>query len=234
MQSDDIVWNQLNKGHCSYKILTKAKKFCRNEFNLTGLCNRASCPLANSQYATVREENGVCFLFMKVAERSHFPGKLWEKVKLHRNLAKAVEQISTHLLHWSEYVRKKCKARLMRHHQCLNRMRKMELRGRTAKVIPLQRKIERRERRREEKALAAAKLDNAIERELLQRLKKGTYGSMYKFSDRTIDKAMERVDESEQSEEEEVEYETETTREKQRQFVEDFDESEEGEDIEDY
>lgn len=74
--------------------------------------------------------SGICYLYMKVIERSHYPRKLWERIKLSRNMTQAVRQIDDALLHWSEYVRHKCKARLIRIHQYLIRMRKMSLRER--------------------------------------------------------------------------------------------------------
>ncbi|CAK7235665.1 Protein MAK16 [Sporothrix curviconia] len=182
MASDEIIWGIIDKQFCSYKLKAPSgQNFCHNEYNVTGFCSRQSCPLANSRYATVRAnpETGRLYLYMKTVERAHLPSKLWERIRLSQNYAEALKQIDDRLIYWPKFLVHKSKQRLTRLTQVAIRMRKIakeeERLGETmvAKLAP---KVRHRERARERKAESAAQLEKTIERELLQRLRSGTYG----------------------------------------------------------
>ncbi|KAJ5825843.1 hypothetical protein N7474_002981 [Penicillium riverlandense] len=247
--SDEIVWQVINQQFCSYKLkTTKGQNFCRNEYNVTGLCNRQSCPLANSRYATVRSdpETGAMYLYMKTIERSHMPSKWWERVRLSSNYGKALEQLDERLIYWPKFLVHKCKQRLTRLTQVNIRMKNIakEEERLGEKVVPkLAPKVRRREETRERKAESAAKVERAIERELIERLRSGAYGDRPLNVEEGIWKkvlrGLERAGDGERDEDmddgEMIEEEEEEEGVGQVEYVSDLDEDEEDlEDIEDW
>lgn len=212
--------------HCR----TDSQRFCRNEYNLTGICSQKFCPLANSQYATVREIDGSCYLYMKTIERSHLPSKLWERVKLSKNFNKALDQIKKELIYWPSHIQRKCAERLKVLIQYLQRVRKLDAKKHLMpELLPVKKKIEKREASREARAEKVARLETSIEKEILERLKSGTYGEIYNFDRNAFENVLQNdpnaVDEEHEMEEE---YESES----ERMFVEgDYSDEEDVEDL---
>ncbi|KAH9708662.1 protein MAK16-like [Citrus sinensis] len=177
MQHDEVIWQVIRHNHCSFMAKIETGKFCRNPYNVTGICNRSSCPLANSRYATIRDHDDVLAQIFGT-----------------QNKATADQNDSD---------------------------------ANSEKIMTTPRKEKKREARREEKAEKAAVLDKSIEKELLERLKKGVYGDIYNYPadkyNEILDKEQLAADDIEEDEEEaEIE------------FVEGYDDLEEEEDIEDF
>ena len=165
---------------------------------------------------------------MKTIERSHTPARLWEKVKLSNNYAKALEQIDEQMLHWPDHQIHRAKQRLTKLTQYLIRARRLTLKART-KIVGIKKKMDRRDAAREEKALAAAQLEKNIEKELLARLQSGTYGDIYNIPQKGFNSALQELD-GEREEDIIAEDEEELDEEEVMQFVAKYDSSDDEED----
>lgn len=101
---------------------------CSNQYNVTGKCNRVSCPLANSNYGTVLENQGKLYLCLKTVERAHLPNRLWERIKLSRNISEAKKTIEKHMKNvYPQHQIERCKRRTIKLKHMIDRMRKLEL-----------------------------------------------------------------------------------------------------------
>ncbi|AFN83887.1 glutathione-S-transferase-like protein [Encephalitozoon romaleae SJ-2008] len=178
--SDESIWRNIGgDGYCSFKMKTEEDTLCRNQNNVTGICNRFSCPLANSKYATVRAVGEELSLFVKEPERVHIPRDAYEEIKLSSNYEEALKQIEENLEFWDEKIIHKCKQKLSKLTQYLRRLEYFKEHGRTEYMVRKKR-MNRREKLRALKTLNKINFEKNIGDELMLRLESGIYGTELK------------------------------------------------------
>ncbi|CAK9109444.1 unnamed protein product [Durusdinium trenchii] len=170
MAFDEALWQSLQQ--CKFRTVKEApsESWCCHEYNATGLCNRSSCPLANSHYATVVKDGAHYCLCQKT------PTTSWTTVKLCKSLAAAPRRLDQ-LLEASPEVLARAHVRL----RSLQRAHGSEaLVGEAGGHEPLRKvavnkKADKRENKSERKAEETAKVESSVGQELLRRLRQGLY-----------------------------------------------------------
>lgn len=167
------------------------------------------------------------------------PAKIWEKIKLKGSTEQACEKIKKELEFMPEFLKAKCQARLIRLREVLQRTEKLKNDPNQPVLSVKKMKVIRREASREARAKKVALVENAIEKELLDRLQKGVYGEIYNLPQATFDQYLEQNGEQQELEEESadeteayLEGEEEEEDESEVEYEEEFNESD-TEDIQD-
>lgn len=176
-EDSNFLWDIIGENKfCSFKYSTIFKNYCKNKYNLTGRCNKQSCPLVNPKYATIIEKEGKFFLIKKIPEKIQFPNKTWAKIPLSRNYIKAFQQIDLNLVLWPKFFQYKTKQKLTKLHQIKVRKKINLLKFTKKKLgeIPLV-----GEHKKNLKVTFDIDFEKKIEYELLNRLHIGVYGKLY-------------------------------------------------------
>lgn len=205
------IWNAIGgKKTCSHKLLSRLDTLCKSEYNVTGLCNEFSCPLANTKYATVRSIDEVLYLFIKEPERADTPKNMYEQIELSKDYQTALTEIEQNLEFWDAEVIHKCKQRMTKLVEYHERIQYLRENGQKEYMVR-KTKMNRREKVRALKALNSIDFEKEIGDELLVRLEAGIYGEENKEKyERAVEKEKKK---------------------KKRRYVADFEESGEGRDV---
>lgn len=173
---DKKIWDTIgNKKTCSFKLHTKLDTLCKNEYNVTGICDEFSCPLANTKYATVRSINEEMYLFIKEPERCNKPKMMYEQIKLSSDYNTALKEIEENLEFWDPKVIHKCKQRMTKLTEYHERIEYLKEHGKEEYTVR-KTKMYRREKIRALKALNSINFEKEIGDEILMRLESGIYG----------------------------------------------------------
>ncbi|KAH7823198.1 putative Mak16 protein [Monocercomonoides exilis] len=220
--TDELIWTCIKHGFCSSRAKTITQNFCRNPMNVSGLCKRSSCPLANASYATVVDRKGEIYLMIKTAERMQFPAKLWEKIKLPNNKREAKHIIKDRLQFFSTFMQRSVLRRYRRILQIHGRIRRLRHRIKPHEV-GIKVNVERKMRLKEIRAERAADIEETLKKTLLKRLSTYQEEGVFNFPQKAFEKALEEkgaesdeIDEGESDEEEEEEEEEDMSEEEAR------------------
>ncbi|KAM0687816.1 ribosome biosynthesis protein [Conglomerata obtusa] len=175
--SDETIWRSIGgkKNFCSFKFHSQTLLLCKNPYNVTNICEQASCPLSNSKYATVREKDNKLFLYMKEPERLKTPKLAYEVVELDLDYNKALLQLDEQLDFFNDFIKHKCKQRLTKLYQYLERKKEPKI-----QYTVLKKKFERKEKKVAEKVKNKINMMKEVEKELLERMIHGVYGEEVK------------------------------------------------------
>lgn len=107
------------------------------------------------------------------------------------------------------YFKIKCQERYKRIKEYLHRTQKLKNDPNQPILTVKKMKVVKREQKREARAKTVALIDNVIERELLERLKKGVYGEIYNLPQKTFESVLEKHGQQEEMNEELIDQEVE-------------------------